>query len=198
VKLREELKQLDANIKKMKKIVRAFDFIRITPVILASQTKQSQAATAAAANAALAANAESRASSGSALFTVGNFGSGGAGGDTLPILPMPRRGVPHLQSARLIGLSPNAYDPNPPQLSKTLVRKMHCLLRELGLGETLIASRAVCDLHDQVNSLGVLGLTIDSHGSTGSKGCRFAAVSEVRDCEEGERNCLHFNDGNSR
>ena len=64
-----------------------------------------------------------------------------------------------LQSGRLTGFSAaigatpttaGLADINAPQLSKTLVRKMHVILRELGLPEVLTPTRAVCDLYDQV------------------------------------------------
>jgi hypothetical protein len=50
-----------------------------------------------------------------------------------------------------VGLSASSVDSNT-QLSKTLVRKMQVLLRELGLGDHLVPTRAVCDLYDQVGS----------------------------------------------
>ena len=53
-------------------------------------------------------------------------------------------GRPGLQSSRLV------VNENSSALSKTLVRKMGALLKELGAPEAPIPTRTVCDMFDQV------------------------------------------------
>lgn len=152
------------------------------------QTKQTQQANAAAAAlasaAALAAQHVPPTSVGTVLFPtiLANSASAAASGggvtpsavfDPTTQLFAPRQGVPHLQSARLVGLSGGMVEQSTSggpagmihpqaqtQLSKTLLRKMQCLLRELGLPETLMATRNVCDLYDQVEFTPLIGLHI--------------------------------------
>lgn len=71
--------------------------------------------------------------------TISSTGSGSTDG----IAP----GRPGLQSSRLV------YDDSSMGLSKTLMRKMSTLLKELGAPEQPVPTRAVCDMYDQVGGI---------------------------------------------
>jgi hypothetical protein len=55
-------------------------------------------------------------------------------------------GKPALQSSRLISA---AYTTT---LSKTLLKKLSCLLKDLGLPEKPLPTKRVCDLYEQVQN----------------------------------------------
>lgn len=122
-KLREELKMIDAVLKTKKE-------------------KVSKAAGTDSRNAMRLAASESRQSAAAASLHSASFAASFA----LPVSSDngPSAGKPGLQSTRLTSSDQSSG------LSRVLLKKMNCILRELGAPETPLPTRAVCDAYDGV------------------------------------------------
>jgi DNA methyltransferase 1-associated protein 1 len=149
--LKKELKEFDANMKKLKKTSK--------PSALPGSEK-------AMANKLMYA---------STLAELSGLRAGTGGASSHPTGTGPIPGIPALQSTRLDTSSAEPADPLMPQidsgtslatvaLSKTLLSKMTVLLQELGLPpvEDLVPTRAVCDGVDQVKKQAVTLLSLQS------------------------------------
>ena len=93
---------------------------------------------------------DNAATSSSAMFVplTGNFD----GADFSYSVP----GKPGLHSSRLLAAE---YNTN---LSKNLLKKLSCLLTELGLPDTLLPTKTICDLYDQVRRNGITLLSLQN------------------------------------
>jgi len=124
-RLREELKTIDSNIKKLKKSTKWA--VGENKALSKSEAKQAAHVTTISA----------------------------APVDTLQHQPM--AGQPCLQSARLLAAESGVG------LSKSLVKKMQVFLKELlSVPDTLLPTRAVCDMYDQLRSDSITLLTLQT------------------------------------
>ena len=127
--LKEELKSIDAALKKSKKSTSTEGGD--------SKNSNKSGQSRPGKNSAGSNSSNSIASTGTALYAYD---------PKIPPMPhVPSARRPYLQSTRLI-----RSDPSSTEISKSRLKKMDLLLRELGLPENMIPTRAVCDLYDEV------------------------------------------------
>jgi hypothetical protein len=163
VKIREELKTIDAALKKLKKTSVCISFLS-SPLPHFTrwdgQIKQSSVASdAQKASGATAATSASKASSTAAQpLSAANiisppimmYGGGVSSPDGHGLAPSP--GFPCLQSARLSLHAEALHKISHPELSSSYVKKLVHLLQELGMPDRLIPTKRVCDANEQVFS----------------------------------------------
>mmetsp|Transcript_22673 Transcript_22673/g.33138 ORF Transcript_22673/g.33138 Transcript_22673/m.33138 type:complete len:538 (+) Transcript_22673:120-1733(+) len=140
-KLREELKAVDAALKKIKK----------QPKQPSTSAAATAAAEAAARNAAAfnASMGQSQPGSASNLVPpIMMYGGGISDPSGRGLKPSP--GNPCLQSARLALHSEQNQKVLNPDMSKSFMKKLVLYLQEQGMPDRLLPTRAVCDLNDQV------------------------------------------------
>eukprot|EP01041_Mallomonas_annulata_P010328 gene10328-21553_t len=124
-KLREELKTIDSNIKKLKKSTKVTAAPSSDKNPIKSETKPGA----------------------TTMLT--------ATGEPLQHQPLPGR--PCLQSSRLAASEAGIG------VSKSLVKKMNVLLKELlGIPDTLLPTKTICDMHDQIRADAVCLLTLQT------------------------------------
>jgi len=80
-----------------------------------------------------------------------------AGTNSMSMYEQPKPGKPLLQSSRLV---PPAESNT--QLSKSFMKKLTWLLKEIGLPEKPLATRAVCDLFDEIKKDAVVLVSLQT------------------------------------
>jgi hypothetical protein len=158
VKIREELKSIDAALKKLKKttVRPAPSFITSPP--LDCQTKQSSAAASDTQKFSGAAASVKASSTSAQPLSAANiisppimmYGGGISSSDGHGMTPSP--GFPCLQSARLSLHSESQHKNTHPELSSSYTKKLVHLLQELGMPDRLLPTKRVCDANEQVGS----------------------------------------------
>ena len=154
--LREELRDLDAQIKKLKKSASSQAKGKAETVAAAAALASTSAslATGAVDMTGAAASAGARAPVQMLGMTVGSLStSDDAGTDDMP---EPASGKPALQSSRLMVVE------SAPGVGATLSRKANWMLRELQVPDYPIATRAVCDMLDNVRKNVFALLSVES------------------------------------